>query len=120
MGEFDKQLGERIKSELKKRGIHQNTLASDLFVSQQTMSTWLLGQRRISAENLDLIARRLDVSADTLLGMSRVSFTEKEKTAIKGAFEIAYGYCADELADRESEIKSIFEKCGISAGKEKK
>lgn len=65
----DKELGARIAVALKLNGLKQKDLAKELGVSCSTVSYWCSGGRVPNVRQLYEIARRLNVSADYLLGL---------------------------------------------------
>jgi transcriptional regulator with XRE-family HTH domain len=65
---FFKTLGARIAALRKESGITQVQLAEQLDVSQQTVTAYEVGRRRMPLSSLPVIARYLGVSVEELLG----------------------------------------------------
>lgn len=62
--------GERIKRLCEESKISQKRLAESTGCTDASMSRWLNGERKISADVLVRIAKYFDVSADYILGLS--------------------------------------------------
>lgn len=75
-------LADNIQKYRKARGLTQNELAQSLSISPQAISKWERGASVPDIENLCLMAERLEVSVDTLLGGSYA--TEKAMIAVDG------------------------------------
>ena len=75
-------LADNIQKYRKARGLTQNELAQSLSISPQAISKWERGGSVPDIENLCLMAERLEVSVDTLLGGSYA--TEKAMIAVDG------------------------------------
>lgn len=67
---FFAQLGARITQLRKEQGITQVQLAETLGVSQQTITAYETGRRRIQVSSLPVIASALHVPVETLIGTS--------------------------------------------------
>ena len=67
MGDRNKEIGLRIKTVRQKKRITQKQLADELNVSQTAVALWENGQRGISLELIDELAKLLRVSAGYLL-----------------------------------------------------
>jgi len=65
---FFAQLGARIAQLRKEQGITQVQLAEQLGVSQQTITAYEVGRRRIQVSALPVIAQALGVAVETLVG----------------------------------------------------
>ncbi|PNS09847.1 helix-turn-helix domain-containing protein [Solilutibacter silvestris] len=65
---FFVQLGSRITQLRKEQGITQVQLAELLGVSQQTITAYETGRRRIQVSNLPVIAKTLHVTIEELIG----------------------------------------------------
>jgi len=65
---FFAQLGARIAQLRKAQGITQVQLAEVLDVSQQTITAYEVGRRRIQVSSLPLIAKTLGVAVEDLVG----------------------------------------------------
>lgn len=66
--EFDEYLARRILREMESAGISRHEMADRLRQEYSTVTTWLRGERRISAEALHDIADVLGCSMDKLAG----------------------------------------------------
>ncbi len=64
------QLGEHIAERRKAQGITQIQMAEMLGVSQQTINSYEVARRRVPASALPVLAKKLSVSIDELLGMT--------------------------------------------------
>lgn len=62
------QLGARMAETSKRLGITQVQMDEALGVSQQTVNAYEAGQRRVPASMLPLLARKLGVSVEELIG----------------------------------------------------
>jgi len=69
--EFFVQLGRRITSLRKERGITQVQLAEILGVSQQTVQAYEVGRRRIQVSALPVVAQTLTVPLEELFGETK-------------------------------------------------
>ena len=65
---FFAQLGSRVAQVRKAQGITQVQLAEFLGVSQQTVTAYEVGRRRMSVSALPMLARHLGVSVEELMG----------------------------------------------------
>jgi transcriptional regulator with XRE-family HTH domain len=65
---FFAQLGARIAELRKAQGITQTQLAEVLGVSQQTITAYEVGRRRIQVSSLPVIAKNLGVAVEDLVG----------------------------------------------------
>jgi transcriptional regulator with XRE-family HTH domain len=68
---FFARLGARIAALRKQQGITQVQLAETLGVSQQTITAYEVGRRRIQVSALPVIAQALGVAVEELLGDER-------------------------------------------------
>lgn len=64
--------GQIIKNLRKEKKITQTDLANGVHVTQQTVTAWESGRAIPNANTLDALANFFDVSADYLLGRSKV------------------------------------------------
>ena len=80
---FFAQLGSRIADLRKAQGITQVQLADLLGVSQQTITAYEVGRRRIQVSALPVIAQALGVAVEELLGDQPKSATSKRGPAPK-------------------------------------
>jgi transcriptional regulator with XRE-family HTH domain len=69
--EFFVQLGRRITSLRKERGITQVQMAKILGVSQQTVQAYEVGRRRIQVSALPVVAQTLTVPLEELFGETK-------------------------------------------------
>lgn len=65
---FFQQIGTRIAELRKAQGLTQQQLADLLGLSQQMVASYEVGRRRVPISTLPLLAERLGVDLDTLLG----------------------------------------------------
>lgn len=65
---FFQELGARIATLRKERGLTQVQLAEILGVSQQTVTSFEKGRRRVPVSQLPVLARALGLSVEELLG----------------------------------------------------
>lgn len=80
---FFAQLGARIAEQRKTQGITQVQLAELLGVSQQTITAYEVGRRRIQVSALPVIAQTLGVAVEELLGDSPKTAAGKRGPAPK-------------------------------------
>ena len=73
----NKEIGKRIRSIRRKRGITQQELADTLATNQGTISNIERGVRGVTVQQLVKLARVLKVSADEILG-DKKSYRDKE------------------------------------------
>ncbi len=59
---------ERIKELMHENGLNQVTLAKNIGVKQNTISSWLLGKKQPSITSLWLLADYFDVDIDYIVG----------------------------------------------------
>lgn len=64
------EFGNRLSLAMYKRNISNIQLASQMFVSPSTISGYRTGRRSPAVDDLAIMARLLDVSADYLIGNS--------------------------------------------------
>ena len=76
------QLGERITRLRKDQGITQVQLAEQLGVSQQTVTAYESGRRRVPISHLPRLAGLLCVSVETLIGQPAASAGKRGPTPI--------------------------------------
>jgi len=69
-----REIGTRINSKRKERGITQEQLAEKMDVSVQMISNLELGKKAIRPENLIKLCNALDVSADYILRGNRAEW----------------------------------------------
>lgn len=88
----DVKMGQRIKDLRTAKGIFQRELAAALAVDNTSVSQYERGQRRPSFEALVKLARLLDVSVESLLGMDKgkqyvplTGLTESQVASVMGA-----------------------------------
>jgi len=62
-------VGERLKELRQEKGIGQNKLASDLGLSNASISYWEQGKQEPSASALFVLAQYFNVSVDYILGL---------------------------------------------------
>lgn len=74
---FFSQLGARIAQLRKDQGITQVQLAEVLGVSQQTITAYEVGRRRIQVSALPVIAQALGVAVETLVGNTPQAATRR-------------------------------------------
>ena len=70
-------IGIRLNSALALRGIKQKELASHMHVTDNTISYFCSGKRTPNVQQIILMAKFLNVSADYLLGLSDVQSTDQ-------------------------------------------
>ena len=66
--QFNRDLGQRIAARRKLLGLSQAQLARTLGVSQQTVFAYELGDRRVAASRLGMVARALRTTTSYVLG----------------------------------------------------
>ncbi len=66
---MDNLFAERLNELLDDRAITKRALAREIGVSAMSVSDWTNGRVQPTAENIYIIAKHLDVSADFLLGL---------------------------------------------------
>lgn len=95
-------LGERIRTQRKKRGLKQIDLAHALQVSAQAVSKWELGENAPDIAILGTLATLLGVSTDWLLGLGGGHRDVFEATvlasSVQGAFRRSQGMLARDFA----------------------
>lgn len=74
-----KRLAQRLRHELDQSGTTQQQLADTLTVAQSTVSRWLTGRNTVPVEQLEPIARALNVEVADLLGAPWLA-SEAERT----------------------------------------
>lgn len=74
---FFAQLGARIAQLRKAQGITQTQLADTLGVSQQTITAYEVGRRRIQVSSLNVIAAALGVAVEDLIGTPPTSTSKR-------------------------------------------
>ncbi len=74
---FFARLGARIAALRKQQGITQVQLAETLGVSQQTITAYEVGRRRIQVSALPVIAQALGVAVEGLLGDERKAMSKR-------------------------------------------
>ena len=96
------ELGERIRSERKKRSLKQIDVAHALQVTAQAVSKWELGENAPDIATLGALAQLLGVSVDWLLGLYGQSQSEFEATvfasSVQGAFQKSQGMLPRDFA----------------------
>jgi len=60
-----------IKKLREEKGLSQESLANDLFVTRQAVSRWEMGDTTPNIETLKMLSKYFDVSINTLLGSPR-------------------------------------------------
>jgi transcriptional regulator with XRE-family HTH domain len=75
--------GERLAALRKERGITQVQLAETLGVSQQAITAYETGQRRVPISTLPLLADTLDITIEALIGTPAKRSTRKRGPAPK-------------------------------------
>lgn len=70
VGDVKTIFGKRLKQALIEKDVQQKTLADALNVSDKTMSSYIHGNANPTLKGLAKIAKRLNISADFLLGLS--------------------------------------------------
>ena len=92
MSNYEKEVVERIKAQMKMKGFTQEKLASCLGMKQYAISRMLDGKPFPSLDQLNLIAANLDCSIQYLLGLRQETYTELSKEAAK----VAHAYVTSE------------------------
>lgn len=98
---MSKEFGERLLSQLQKRGMTQKELAERINITEATLSRYVSGDREPKADVLTNIATALHTTSDYLLGIEKEDFdfprverllarnspsmTEKQKRALISA-----------------------------------
>lgn len=72
------EMGERIKEIRKEKNKSQEQIAKQLGIKQQQYSRYETGKRKLNAEQLYIICKYLNISADYLLGLTQI-YTELPK-----------------------------------------
>ncbi len=107
MSERDIEVGSRLKKIRQDRGITQKELAKMLKLSQTAIALWESGNRSLSLDAVDDVARILDISAGYLLfGEKDVRDNvppEKKKNHDKAITTIAAHFDGDEYTEEELE-----------------
>ena len=101
MTNTEKQIIERIKSQMKMKGFTQEKLGHCLGLKQYNVSRMLEGKPFPSIDQLLLIAANLDCSIQYLLGLREETYTELSKEAAK----VAHAY-----ASSNDVIKSLVDR----------
>lgn len=94
MTNTEKEIIERIQSQMKMKGFTQDKLAKCLGLKQYNISRMLDGKPFPSIDQLLLIAANLDCSIQYLLGLKEETYTELSKEAAK----VAHAYVSSEDA----------------------
>ena len=76
------EIGQRIETLRKERGLTQGSLAEKLHVKRETVCQWETGVRDLKTGHLIALAETLDVSADYLLGLTNSTQKESEPQRI--------------------------------------
>lgn len=63
---------QRLKELLNIENVKQNEFAQKVGVSPSCVTFWLKGERKPTAENIYIISKTYDVSADYLLGIDEI------------------------------------------------
>ena len=66
---MENKLAQRLTELLKENGLSKRKLAREINVSSQSVSDWSTGKIQPTAENVFLLAKYFEVSADYLLGL---------------------------------------------------
>ena len=77
------EFGEQLRIAREKKGMTQQTLADQLFVSRQSVSRWERGERYPDLITTKNLSRILDVSLDTLLSGKEMVKWRKELPLLK-------------------------------------
>ena len=86
MQDFKTGFIERLKSARLEVGFSQTGLARRIYVRRESVARWETGITIPTADNVALICKELDVSADWLLGLTKKKSTPNAAT-FKGAQE---------------------------------
>lgn len=62
-------LGKRLKISMKAKKMNQRRLSEKTGIMESTISRWLRDERKPNADNIIIICKELDISADWLLGL---------------------------------------------------
>lgn len=92
MTNIEKEIIDRIKSQMKMKSFTQEKLAHCLGLKQYNISRMLEGKPFPSIDQLLLIAANLDCSIQYLLGLKEETYTELSKEAA----EVAHAYVSSE------------------------
>lgn len=89
------EFGEKLCGLRKNKGLTQEELAKDLYVSRTAISKWESGRGYPSIDSLKEISKFFSVSIDDLLSAEKlISIAEKEnKTNIKNMCNLLFGVC---------------------------
>ncbi len=72
------EIGERIKEIRKEKNKSQEQIAKQLKTTQEQYSRYETGKRKLNVEQLYIICKYLNISADYLLGLTQI-YTELPK-----------------------------------------
>lgn len=103
--------GERLKMIRKQAGLSQKLLASQLYVSQQSVWKWEMNESSPNPETIAKIAEIFDVSTDYLLGRT----DQKEKPPMeneelsRAEMELVNAY-RDAPANVQAAIRTLLER----------
>ena len=93
----------RLKAELEKNDMDQKELAVKTGITPATISRYMTGKMKPSAENVKLIAIALYVSTDYLLGISDIKNPQEPLT-------IAAHHDGEEFTEEENRAIELFKR----------
>lgn len=70
------ELGQRIKTLRRSKGLSQENLAKQLGISRQAISKWEAGISQPDIDNIIQLCKTFEISADDLLEINKISVTE--------------------------------------------
>lgn len=74
--------GPQLRKYREAKNLYQSEVAKSVGVAPSTYANWEQGTNRPSADQLVILCRVLDVSADELLGMARPAITKADEELI--------------------------------------
>ncbi len=89
------EFNQKLQELRKQKGLTQNELANELFVSRTAISKWESGRGYPSIDSLKLIAKFFSITVDELLSSSEiiVMAKEEEKRKNEKLKDVIYGIC---------------------------
>jgi len=85
----NKVIGQRINSALAKNHIKQKELATELGIPDNTISYFVSGKRTPNTDQIIKISRKLNVSADYLLGLSKIETPQIEVQEVNNRYGLS-------------------------------